>query len=646
MLISYHLGQSSIVLRVKIRNSSVSTGAGLTGLTNASTGLIISTIADNEASPTVYTAAGSTIDSITTLGTFVAPTAGHCRFKQVDATNHPGIYEIQIADARFGVAGAKSVLVSISGAANAAECDALVPLTTVDPYDVNNNLQGLKGTTNPTAGALLTTGTGAGQVNPSGGGVTVTTNNDKNGYRLAVEIRNGTAQAGASGTITLDSGASATDSLYKGCWIVLTGGTGAGQARLCTAYVGATKVATVLPAWTTAPDATTLFTIVPAGDVLNVEGNLTGSVNSVTTGVTLAASQHVIVDSGTVTTLTNLPSIPSNWLTAAGISAGALNGKGDWLLASSYTTPPTTAAIATAVWTDLTASSDFTTAGSIGKLLAALHLDGSGNIYAVDQFGNQLAGFAQVSNIAVAGGALHIAASSEVLTTGTDSGTGLAGTSILAMDYDVWTASAGAIDGYYQFNLSGTPGALAVSAAWNGYFVGTGTATIAVSAYNWGTTVWERIGTISATTNNVGYSMEFELTTAHTGTGANAGLVRIRFNTGSAANTLNTDRILLGYVVVAPTAAANATAFWTDTTSSDFTTSGSPGAILVGANGIETGVSLKQAIQRIGATTAGKLSGSQSGNPSTEVFLGLDGATTRVTVTADSSGNRTNVVYA
>jgi hypothetical protein len=34
-----------------------------------------------------------------------------------------------------------------------------------------------------------------------------------------------------------------------------------------------------------------------------------------------------------------LPSIPANWLTAAGIAAGALNGKGDWLLSSGYTAP-------------------------------------------------------------------------------------------------------------------------------------------------------------------------------------------------------------------------------------------------------------------------------------------------------------------
>jgi len=134
MLICYKRGQGSIILRVKIRNSSVSTGAGLTGLTNASSGLIISTIADNEASATTYTAGGSTIETITTLGTYAAPTATKCRFKEVDATNHKGVYEIQLADARYAVSSAKSLLVSIVGATNAAECDAVIPLVDWNPY--------------------------------------------------------------------------------------------------------------------------------------------------------------------------------------------------------------------------------------------------------------------------------------------------------------------------------------------------------------------------------------------------------------------------------------------------------------------------------------------------------------------------------
>lgn len=126
MLICYRRGQGSIILRVKILNSSVATGAGLTGLTSASAGLIISTIADNESAPTVYS--GSNLETITTLGTYAAPTAGKARFKEVDSTNHRGVYEVQLADARYAVSGAKSLLVSISGAANAAECDALIPL--------------------------------------------------------------------------------------------------------------------------------------------------------------------------------------------------------------------------------------------------------------------------------------------------------------------------------------------------------------------------------------------------------------------------------------------------------------------------------------------------------------------------------------
>lgn len=62
----------------------------------------------------------------------------------------------------------------------------------------------------------------------------------------------------------------------------------------------------------------------PAGTIANTTNITTAS------GISLAASQHVIVDSGTVTTLTNLPAITAGWLTATGIAASALNGKGDW----------------------------------------------------------------------------------------------------------------------------------------------------------------------------------------------------------------------------------------------------------------------------------------------------------------------------
>lgn len=127
-------GVTSLVLRVKILDTSVTTGAGKTGLSHSSSGLIISTIADNEATPTVYTQAASNVETITTLGTFAAPTASKCRFKEVDATNHPGIYEIHIANARWAVNSARSVIVSVSGVSGAAQVDAEIQL---DPVPAN-----------------------------------------------------------------------------------------------------------------------------------------------------------------------------------------------------------------------------------------------------------------------------------------------------------------------------------------------------------------------------------------------------------------------------------------------------------------------------------------------------------------------------
>jgi hypothetical protein len=128
---------------VKIRSSNLSTGR-TDGLDHTSTGLIVSTIADNEATATAYTVAGSTIEAISTLGTYAAPTATKCRFKQVDSTNHHGIYELQFADTRYAVSNAKSLLVSISGATNAAECDVCIPLVDLDPYGTSIEALALK----------------------------------------------------------------------------------------------------------------------------------------------------------------------------------------------------------------------------------------------------------------------------------------------------------------------------------------------------------------------------------------------------------------------------------------------------------------------------------------------------------------------
>ena len=109
---NYKDGTSSVVLRVRVSDTSSSVGVGLTGVTHASSGLRISAIADNESITTSYASSGSTIESITTLGTYAAPTSGKCRFKEIDSTYHPGIYEIQLANTRFNT-GARSLIVSV-----------------------------------------------------------------------------------------------------------------------------------------------------------------------------------------------------------------------------------------------------------------------------------------------------------------------------------------------------------------------------------------------------------------------------------------------------------------------------------------------------------------------------------------------------
>lgn len=176
---------------------------------------------------------------------------------------------------------------------------------------------------------------------------------DKTGFSLASldspVLESGTAQAGASGSVTLRSGASSTDSLYNGLVVAIYGGTGAGQARVITGYVGSTKVASVDQNWTTNPDNTSTYKIVevraPKLDssqqvtAASVQGNVTGSVGSVTgnVGGNVVGSVASVTAGVTVTT--------NNDKTGYGLSAAAVQ----------------------AIWDALTSA--LTTVGSIGKLL-------------------------------------------------------------------------------------------------------------------------------------------------------------------------------------------------------------------------------------------------------------------------------------
>lgn len=72
----------------------------------------------------------------------------------------------------------------------------------------------------------------------------------------------GTAQAGAAGTITLASASSFTQAYLQGKEILITGGTGVNQISRIISYNTGTKVATLEPDFSTAPDNTSTYMII------------------------------------------------------------------------------------------------------------------------------------------------------------------------------------------------------------------------------------------------------------------------------------------------------------------------------------------------------------------------------------------------
>ena len=103
---------------------------------------------------------------------------------------------------------------------------------------------------------------------------------EKQGTMLAAAmvLRNGTLQAGTTSSVTLDASASATNNLYNGCLIILKSGTGAGQVRAITNYVGSTKIATVDRPFVTAPTNTTVYTLIASDNpALNASLQTTNS---------------------------------------------------------------------------------------------------------------------------------------------------------------------------------------------------------------------------------------------------------------------------------------------------------------------------------------------------------------------------------
>jgi hypothetical protein len=192
-------GTTSFLDSIFIRDTSTTTAVkGLTGLSSASTGLTL-----------YYFRAGSTgstavtLTSTGTLGTWVSGW-----FKEMDATNMPGWYEVGVPNAAVQ-AGAPAVRLHLRGAANMEDIPWQYELDAVNYQSSSSFLTGVNGIAPPPNWNLMaldgsgrvTVGTNAdksgyslSQAFPAnfaalavtaGGAVTVGTNNDKSGYSLS-----------------------------------------------------------------------------------------------------------------------------------------------------------------------------------------------------------------------------------------------------------------------------------------------------------------------------------------------------------------------------------------------------------------------------------------------------------------------------
>ena len=133
----------------------------------------------------------------------------------------------------------------------------------------------------------------------------------------------GQAQAGASSSITLPTTFNPTDDIYNGLTITITSGTGAGQVRTISDYVGSTKVATVSSAWTTNPDATSIFTISGVA-VAGTWSNLGTNEATFTLGTLYALATQDIIVSYSLNEVAGAGGIPEVLTTTL---AGESNGK-------------------------------------------------------------------------------------------------------------------------------------------------------------------------------------------------------------------------------------------------------------------------------------------------------------------------------
>jgi hypothetical protein len=244
MFLTYLAGATSVLVDVFIQDSTSATGGGLTGLTNGTAGLTCYYHRSN--------AAAATVVNLTTMTAGTWATSG---FIQIDATNMPGWYQFGVPNAALAAA-ATEVNFLFKGATNMVATPLKIRLAAINPdVATNMGITSLPTTAVSTNGSLITAGAGTNQITLTSGLVKLIP-----GQSWVASTN--TAQTGSATTFTLAAGDSAVDQFYTNSFITITTGTGLGQTRLITNYVGSTKVATVNQPWLTLPNNTSVYNII------------------------------------------------------------------------------------------------------------------------------------------------------------------------------------------------------------------------------------------------------------------------------------------------------------------------------------------------------------------------------------------------
>lgn len=153
MKLSIVAGATSQTVNVFVRDSSSTTGGGLTGLVF------------NSASLTAYYALPKAAAVAITLATLAAVTSAYSSggFKEIDSANMPGWYRFDIPDA--ALAAGRFVSIHLKGASNMAPLPIEIELTGWNNQDaVRGGMTALPNAAAEAAGGLYTRGTGAGQI--------------------------------------------------------------------------------------------------------------------------------------------------------------------------------------------------------------------------------------------------------------------------------------------------------------------------------------------------------------------------------------------------------------------------------------------------------------------------------------------------